>query len=76
MNDEKNIKIEDDYIISGLKNKTIKLCPHCERPGELASGCNYIKCPAKDCNGEWCFYCGLKKGKGENECDNKSHNSH
>ena len=81
MNEDKNIK-DDEYIISGLANKTIKLCPHCKRPGELASGCNYIKCPAKGCQKEWCFYCSKPKYQPIPTkpdlgcCNDKSHNSH
>lgn len=69
-----------DYIEEGIKNGSIKICPHCSILGELASGCNYIKCPI--CNGEWCWLCNKPKykpleGKEDNECCNdKNHNSH
>jgi hypothetical protein len=72
----------DEYVKAGIAAKTIKLCPHCERPGELASGCNYIKCPAKDCKKEWCWVCEKPKYKSIAAkpalgfCNNKSHNSH
>ncbi len=71
-----SIIVDDEYIVAGLENRTIKLCPHCGGYGELASGCNYIKCPVKECGKEWCFQCGLSKGNGVNECNDKTHNSH
>ena len=70
----------DHYIEEGLLNHTIKICPHCGSLGELASGCNYIKCPT--CNGEWCWLCNKPKYKiiptkdQEGCCNDKSHNSH
>ena len=82
-------EVTDDYIKKGLKNGTIKICPFCGWLGELASGCNYIKCPApvgvgttRQCNGEWCWVCYKPKYKvipnKENLgfCDDKKHNSH
>lgn len=66
---------ENDYIQQGLFNKTIKKCPYCNACGELASGCNYIKCPL--CNGEWCWLCELPKYvTNRPSCNDKSHNSH
>ena len=72
----KNESLKNDYIQQGLLNKTIKKCVHCDAYGELASGCNYIKCPL--CNGEWCWVCELPKYKAHNKpaCNDKSHNSH
>lgn len=35
----------DPLIQEELKSGKIKLCPYCSAPGELTSGCNYIKCP-------------------------------
>ena len=64
----------DEYVEEGLKNGSIKACPLCGILGELASGCNYIKCPS--CSGEWCWQCSKKKYKGEDACNDKSHNSH
>ena len=69
--------MEEDYIVEEIKKGNIKSCPHCNALGELASGCNYIKCPL--CNGEWCFVCNLKKYhdiNGKEACNDKSHNSH
>jgi len=65
-----------DYIIKGIDDKTIKLCPHCSSYGELASGCNYIKCPL--CSKEWCWVCNYPKYKAVDgpACNDKSHNSH
>ncbi len=68
---------EEDYIEIGLKNKTIKLCPFCKSYGELASGCNYIKCPV--CKKEWCWICNNPKytaSNGNIARNNKTHNSH
>ena len=70
----KHIILEDVYISEGIKNRTIKSCPHCSALGTLDSGCNYIKCPL--CNGDWCFLCSKGKGTGNNQCDDKTHNSH
>lgn len=66
----------EDYILDGIRNKTIKLCPHCQACGELASGCNYIACPI--CKGEWCWVCNNPKynAVGKPACNDKSHNSH
>lgn len=66
-----------DYIKTGLSNGTIKLCPHCEIPGELASGCNYIKCPI--CQKEWCWICNNPKynpAANRPACNDRTHNSH
>ena len=68
--------VDDEYLKAGKAAGTIKECPHCGADGELASGCNYIKCPVRACGGEWCFQCGLAKGNNVNQCNNKSHNSH
>ena len=74
--------MDDVYIADGLKNKTIKLCPHCGEYGELASGCNYIKCPVKGCGGEWCWVCDKPKYRVISTkpdlgfCNDKTHNSH
>ena len=82
MDEENSVVVKLDYIAEGIANGTIKLCLFCERPGELASGCNYIKCPAKDCGGEWCWQCERPKYKpieAKKEigcCNDKSHNSH
>lgn len=75
-------EITDDlqgYINEGKRLGTIKLCPHCCAMGELATGCNYIKCPL--CNGEWCWICNNPKYKPTDKpdsvaCNDKSHNSH
>jgi hypothetical protein len=65
---------EDNYILEGIKSGIIKLCPYCSILGVLETGCNYIKCPK--CNGEWCWLCSLKKGEGNDRCNDKTHNSH
>ena len=81
-NNTTELHADDNYVINGLENETIKLCPHCDRPGELASGCNYIKCPAKECKKEWCWKCSKPKYKAIESkpelgfCNDKSHNSH
>ena len=68
----------DPLIQQEIQNGKIKLCPHCSAPGELMSGCNYIKCPL--CNNEWCFLCNLPKYKPISDqkdcCNDKTHNSH
>lgn len=69
----------DEYIALGLANSTIKLCPHCKAPGELASGCNYIKCPVPECQKEWCWVCNNPKyqpAAGRPACNDATHNSH
>ena len=74
-----NAIIEDEYIKSGLANGTIKICPFCGVPGELASGCNYIKCPRTECLQEWCWICRNPKFKpaaGLPACNDPTHNSH
>jgi hypothetical protein len=69
--------MDDEYIEQGLAAKTIKICPHCNSLGELASGCNYIKCPL--CQKEWCWVCNNPKYnpiEGKEACNDKTHNSH
>jgi len=76
INENKSLE-NDEYIQEGLLNKTIKKCVHCDAFGELASGCNYIKCPI--CKGEWCWVCELpkyKEARNKPACNDKSHNSH
>jgi len=56
-------KIEN-YILEGIRAKTIKLCPFCKTPTELATGCNYLTCPCGggvNRRGEWCWVCTLPK---------------
>lgn len=68
----------DEYITAGLANQTIKLCPFCGVPSELASGCNYVTCFCKQgMNGksEWCWVCVLPKYTADG-CNDKTHNSH
>lgn len=78
MDNSFNLEI-DNYINAGLENGSIRLCPFCKVPGELASGCNYIKCPMPDCQKEWCWLCGNPKYNssiGLPACNDPKHNSH
>lgn len=84
------MNVPEGYIAEGIALGTIKRCPFCGSPGELASGCNYIKCPAavgennskKKCNGEWCWVCHKPKYRAipnKTElgfCNDSKHNSH
>ncbi len=78
-----NVGVDDEYIRNGLASKTIKRCPFCSVPSELASGCNYVTCFCKmgfNLKSEWCWLCELPKYKpfkdGGHCCNNKTHNSH
>ena len=75
----------EDYINDGIKNETIKLCPFCGIPSELASGCNYVTCFCKrgfNEKSEWCWVCKLPKfqpdpvADSNGACNDQSHNSH
>jgi hypothetical protein len=54
-----NIETFNDMIKKGFK-----LCPHCYQWIEKTSGCNFITCGSKSCNGKkyFCFQCGGKLG--------------
>lgn len=74
----------DEYIMIGIAAKTIRKCPFCGWPSELASGCNYVTCYCKggfNSKAEWCWHCQLPKYKPDPKnpgdcCNDKSHNSH
>jgi hypothetical protein len=71
------MEVSEEYIQNGIAAGTIKMCPHCNASGELASGCNYIKCPL--CQKEWCWICNNPKYKPIGDgtaCNDKTHNSH
>lgn len=70
---------EEDWIIQGIQQNTLKRCPFCGILSELISGCNYVTCICKQgLNGksEWCWLCGKPKYLAVEGCNEASHNSH
>lgn len=59
-----------------------KQCPTCKEWRLKDNACNYVTCNNNHqnvkckCNVPWCWKCCKVKGKGPNQCDDKSHNSH
>lgn len=81
--ESKEIEELDEYIASALAAGTMKRCPFCSIPSELANGCNYVCCYCKqglEQKSQWCFACNLAKYQPIQLdgpcCNDKSHNSH